>query len=283
MNKRGWKTAFFFLITLSAIVASFLVYRNFQKQNETQTKVTLYDEMQANPFVPESPKKEEAFQKEETPKSESIKIAERPRVKEKRENKVPVQNSVPAAPAVEQKNTDTKEIPPPEDKKVTKAPPVPPLKPALPNTKTAFNWSAGLLAETNMNAPKGYAFGSGLYFLFMFPDTGKAGRFSAGIKGLYSTDFKRYRIADTVLLLRWNFYDFAKHKSDGGFFIQAEGGAAFGWNGENAASKPVVFGLGQAAIGYRYTLRSFFMEPYIYAGYPTLWGAGIAGGIRIGD
>jgi len=64
MNKRGWKTAFFFLITLSAIVASFLVYRNFQKQNETQTKVTLYDEMQANPFVPESPKKEDAFQKE---------------------------------------------------------------------------------------------------------------------------------------------------------------------------------------------------------------------------
>lgn len=80
MNKSGWKTAFFFLITLSAIGASFLVYRNFQKQNEIQTKVTLYDEMQANPFVPESPKKE-VFQKEETPKSESIKIAERPRVK----------------------------------------------------------------------------------------------------------------------------------------------------------------------------------------------------------
>ena len=118
-----------------------------------------------------------------------------------------------------------------------------------------------------MNVPKSYVFGTGLYTLCMLSARGKAGTFSVGIKGLHNP------------IKRKN----AKTTDDAGFFIQAEGGAAFAWNGQNVVTKPFVFGLGQAVLGYRYTIRNFFIEPYIYAGYPVLWGAGLAGGLRIGN
>ena len=146
--------------------------------------------------------------------------------------------------------------------------------------KDALNWSLGFSAEGNMNVPKGYALGAGLYGLIVLPDWVKAGRFSAGVKLLYSTEFKRYGLFDTALLLRWNFYDFAKlKKPDSGFFVQAEGGVSLGWNGK--ASKPFVFGLGEAAFGYRFTVKNFFIEPYIRGGYPVIWAAGVSGGFRI--
>lgn len=58
--------------------------------------------------------------------------------------------------------------------------------------KDRLHWSLGLLAEGNMNVPKGYALGAGLYGMFVLPDWVKTGRFSAGVKLLYSTEFKRY-------------------------------------------------------------------------------------------
>lgn len=93
-----------------------------------------------------------------------------------------------------------------------------------------------------MNVPKGYALGSGLYGLIVFPEWVKTGRFSAGVKLLYSTEFKRYGLFDTALLFRWNFYDFSKPKKpDSGFFVQAEGGVSLGWNGKS--SNPMVISL----------------------------------------
>lgn len=146
--------------------------------------------------------------------------------------------------------------------------------------KDVLHWSVGLSAEGNMNVPKGYALGAGLYGLVVLPDWVKTGRFSAGVKLLYSTEFKRYGLLDTALLFRWNFYDFAKLKTlDSGFFVQAEGGVSLGWNGK--ASKPFVFGLGEAAFGYRFAIKNFFIEPYIRGGYPVIWAAGISGGFRI--
>ena len=95
--------------------------------------------------------------------------------------------------------------------------------------KDGLHWSLGLSSEGNMNVPKGYALGSGLYGLIVFPEWVKTGRFSAGVKLLYSTEFKRYGLFDTALLFRWNFYDFSKPKKpDSGFFIQAEGGVSLG-------------------------------------------------------
>lgn len=108
--------------------------------------------------------------------------------------------------------------------------------------KDALHWSLGLSSEGNMNVPKGYALGSGLYGLIVFPDWVKTGRFSAGVKLLYSTEFKRYGLFDTALLFRWNFYDFSKPKKpDSGFFVQAEGGVSLGWN--RKSSNPMVISL----------------------------------------
>ena len=146
--------------------------------------------------------------------------------------------------------------------------------------KDRLHWSLGLSLEGNMNVPKGYALGTGLYGMIVLPDWVKVGRFSAGAKLLYSTEFKRYSMLDTALLFRWNFYDFEKlKKADSGFFIQAEGGVSSGWNGK--APNAFVFGLGQAAFGYRFTVKNFFIEPYIRGGYPVIWAAGISGGFRI--
>ena len=146
--------------------------------------------------------------------------------------------------------------------------------------KDRLHWSLGLSAEGNMNVPKSYAFGTGLYGMIVLPNWVKAGRFSVGAKLLYSTGFKRYSMLDTALLFRWNFYDFAKlKKPDSGFFIQAEGGVSLGWN--RKALKPFAFGLGEASFGYRFTVKNFFIEPYIRGGYPVIWAAGISGGFRI--
>ena len=146
--------------------------------------------------------------------------------------------------------------------------------------KDRLHWSLGLLAEGNMNVPKGYALGAGLYGMFVLPDWVKTGRFSAGVKLLYSTEFKRYGLFDTAVLFRWNFYDFTKFKTcDSGFFVQAEGGVSLGWNGKTA--KPFVFGLGEGTFGYRFAVKNFFIEPYIRGGYPVIWAAGISGGFRI--
>jgi len=146
--------------------------------------------------------------------------------------------------------------------------------------KDRLHWSLGLSVEGNMNVPKDCALGTGLYGMVVLPDWVKVGRFSAGAKLLYSTGFKRYSLLDTALLFRWNFYDFEKLKKvDSGFFFQAEGGLSLGWN--RKASKPFVFGLGEAAFGYRFTVKNFFIEPYIRGGYPVIWAAGISGGFRI--
>ena len=64
--------------------------------------------------------------------------------------------------------------------------------------KDVLHWSVGLSAEGNMNMPKGYALGAGLYGLFVLPDWVKTGRFSAGAKLLYSTGFKRYSLLDRL-------------------------------------------------------------------------------------
>ncbi|WP_024469791.1 hypothetical protein [Treponema pedis] len=149
------------------------------------------------------------------------------------------------------------------------------------NKANKLNWSLGLLTEANMNTPKKYSFGTGLYAMFLLPYPAKTGRFQIGIKGLYSYNFKSVHTVNTSLLFRWNFYDFKKIKTaDSGFFIQAEAGAAFAWNVKSSALKPLIFPLGQGTAGYRFSLNNFFIEPYIYAGYPALWGAGLTAGLR---
>ena len=148
--------------------------------------------------------------------------------------------------------------------------------------KKTFNWSLGLLAESNMNSPEACAMGTGLYTLFMLPLKLKIGHLSLGAKALYSNDFKKHHIFDAALLFRWNFYDFSKIKErDSGFFIQLEGGAVFGLKEKRETSKLFMYALGEAAFGYRFTINNFFIEPYLRGGYPVIWAIGISGGYRI--
>ncbi len=136
-------------------------------------------------------------------------------------------------------------------------------------------WSLAALIEANMKTPKGYAVGTGLYTAFALPDFVKTGRFLAGLKALYSYNPDNYHTFNTNLLFRWT-YDFSKKQPDSGIFVQAEPGFALGWNGENIDGKPFAFFLAEISAGYRYTYKNFFVEPYIYAGYPSKWGIGIA-------
>lgn len=76
--------------------------------------------------------------------------------------------------------------------------------------KENLNWSLGLLAEGNMNVPKGYALGTGLYGMIVLPDWVKTGRFSAGAKLLYSTGFKKYGMLDTASFIPLEFLRFCK-------------------------------------------------------------------------
>ena len=64
--------------------------------------------------------------------------------------------------------------------------------------KDVLHWSVGLSAEGNMNVPKGYALGAGLYGLVVLPDWVKTGRFSAGAK----SSCIRRNLKDTDFLIR---------------------------------------------------------------------------------
>ncbi len=126
-----------------------------------------------------------------------------------------------------------------------------------------------------MNAPEKYSVVTGIMGLYTFPDTIKTGRFLLGGKSSYSYNPANYHMFNAALLLRWT-YDFTGRQPDSGLFIQPEGGFAFGWNGQNKAESPFAYVLGQLTVGYRYTYKNFFVEPYIYGGYPTAWGIGVA-------
>lgn len=328
MNKSYQKIILGIVIFFSFIGTSGLVYNKLKKRKQVQTAVqtdfSRFDELQepeqraviVSPAqeqhtakAPEKPVQEQAAAKPLEPpapsktigKSGSV-VPEKP--PEKIESAKPAQTEKTAPAQIKkseqvmtepkQKNVPAKKAPKQkaaselQSEQQHKKPRKPDKTDSTDENKADFVWSVGFLAEANMNVPKSYVFGTGLYTLCILPARGKAGTFSVGIKGLHSSDFKRYRMVDTAFLLRWNFYNPIKRKNakttdDAGFFIQAEGGAAFAWNGQNVVTKPFVFGLGQAVLGYRYTIRNFFIEPYIYAGYPVLWGAGLAGGLRIGN
>ncbi len=145
----------------------------------------------------------------------------------------------------------------------------------LASNNYASYWSLAGFVEANMKTPKGYALGTGLYTAFALPDFVKTGRFLLGLKALYSYSPAKYNVFNTNLLFRWT-YDFSKKQADSGIFLQVEPGFLLGWNGESIKNKPLAYFLAELSFGYRYTYKNFFVEPYIYGGYPSKWGIGIA-------
>lgn len=140
--------------------------------------------------------------------------------------------------------------------------------------------TAAAIIEANMNTPDQYSVGAGVYGMVTLPDWIKTGQFSAGFRMLYSYNPAYYHIFDAALLFRWN-YDFTHTYPDAGIFIQCAGGLTLAWNRERSISEPFVFGLAQVHLGYRHSFKRWFIEPCIYAGYPTIWGIGISAGVRV--
>jgi hypothetical protein len=101
-----------------------------------------------------------------------------------------------------------------------------------------------------------------------------AGRsFGAGLKAGYSHNFTGIGTLEMAVLGRWYFVSFEKSR----LFAQIEAGADLIFYNENTLPAP----LGGLALGWRFLLGSWYLEPGLRGGYPYLWGAGLGFGRRI--
>jgi hypothetical protein len=159
---------------------------------------------------------------------------------------------------------------------------------SMPYTKIrlrdlAFSVGLGLEAngyprgvKTNDNALKGIGAG-GLVSM----DLQWSPAFAAGLKGSYNINFDDYTAWDLQALFRWYFVQsFAPYPRRNNFFIQGEGGIVFQREPiattTHAADEVVQGWGGGALIGTRFSLKpNLYIEPYVRAGYPWLWGAGV--------
>jgi len=130
----------------------------------------------------------------------------------------------------------------------------------------ALDLSIGIGAEVNANTRSGAAAGGILSFGLELNDL-----FSAGLVTAFSHNF------DSVFTLepRAFFRYYLPFKIDG-LFAQAEFGTSI-FIEEDSAYPAVSGGI---AAGWRYLInQNFYIEPYLRAGYPFIWGAGLTGGI----
>jgi hypothetical protein len=123
--------------------------------------------------------------------------------------------------------------------------------------------------EANMNAPVNTAAGA---WFSAIRDLGRS-PFAVGIKTGYSYDFSGLGTLELGALGRWYFLPLNKSR----IFVQAELGAdLIFYEGETLPAF-----LGGLAAGWRMPLGSWFLEPTLRAGYPYIWGAGLAFGYRL--
>jgi len=128
--------------------------------------------------------------------------------------------------------------------------------------------SVGLGPELNMNAPEGFAGGIGLNINYQLPRS-----LAAGLIISASHDFDETSVLELGAMLR--LYLFGAEYS--GFFAQADLGTTLIFYDNETT--PVF--MGGLRAGYRISLGSAFVEPYLRVGYPYLFGVGVIGGIPI--
>jgi hypothetical protein len=153
---------------------------------------------------------------------------------------------------------------------------------ADPNiVKFAPEFSLGLGFEMNANSRENFAFGGMLQMEYRFMRL-----FSAGIKGVYSMNLTGVKVVEGDAVFRWNAVSHTwKNGGETAFFLQGEGGVAFGWEQNPAVTtkhgdgKPAIDPSGGITAGVRITFPvNLYLEPYGRFGYPYTWSGGIAFG-----
>jgi hypothetical protein len=134
----------------------------------------------------------------------------------------------------------------------------------------AKDFVIGIPVEVNMYSRSSVGFGGG-FFLGLEGDGA-----ALGIRTLYSRDPDDFRSLEVTLFLRLYLPEIS---GNSGFFAQLNVGPALFWEEDNEDRGVFCAGLG---LGWRHFLdERWFVEPSVRAGYPFVFGVGIAAGIRL--
>jgi hypothetical protein len=125
----------------------------------------------------------------------------------------------------------------------------------------------GLGIEGNMNTRESVALGS-----MVNADYGIIPNLAAGIKFGFSHNMAHIMTLEPEAFIRWYFL------GGKGFSFFAQAGIGTSIFFEDMEVHPAV--LGDLVVGLRVPLKQWYVEPYLRAGYPLIWGAGISAGYR---
>jgi hypothetical protein len=143
---------------------------------------------------------------------------------------------------------------------------------AAPPERGDFWVSPG--AEMALYSPSGVSVGGSLAAAY-------GNRFSIGIKAAWFFDINNELDAlELGFLLR---YYFMKSEPSTGPYLQLTGGPVLFFDREEKNSVPAHYGRISAGLtfGWRFLFgKLFFAEPYIRAGYPYIFGAGVSAGVH---
>jgi len=136
-------------------------------------------------------------------------------------------------------------------------------------------FAIGLGPEINMHSPQGYAGGLSLNFDYNLPIPSQRTSFAAGLSFIGSYNFDGITVLEPSAFFRWYFLN----PSYTGLFAQINLGGNI-IMGETYYNAPIAL-VSDIRAGYRLPFsRNFYIEPYIRAGYPVMWGAGLICGMR---
>ncbi|MBR4322708.1 hypothetical protein [Treponema sp.] len=136
-----------------------------------------------------------------------------------------------------------------------------------------YKTSFGLTCEGNYYSLKGFAPCVGFVF-----DYSILKRLSVGVKANYTNEVSSVLSIFTIEpLITLRYYLVSSSGEDGtGVFAEGQAGCAL----INVEDNLRVSLTTSAQLGYRFSLKRFYVEPYIRAGYPLIFGAGASFGVR---
>jgi hypothetical protein len=139
----------------------------------------------------------------------------------------------------------------------------------LAYSQDAKEIAIGLGVEGNQNTREGAAFGASLR-----ADYGITGTMAAGVKATFSHDFDEISVVEPEALFRFYFMKL------GSLSLFGQAGVGVGIISEESGDGGTSF-LGELTAGVRIPLGSLYVEPSASFGYPFMWRAGVAVGLRI--
>jgi len=125
---------------------------------------------------------------------------------------------------------------------------------------------AGAGMEVNANTRNGAALGG-----VLIAGVELNHQFASGLKVTISHNLEETAALELQPFFRYNL------PFGAGFFAQAELGVSVFF--EDGESYPAF--MGGAAFGWRYVItKNYYVEPYVRAGYPFIWGIGLTAGMK---